>query len=308
MKEILRAGERPARPHLQSWPRHRSRHAGRKRAGRRAHGARVSPEEVWRKRMAKTGRPAACPRNPRDRRADSRVSAQRGQRAARSAGRCRRDPAPLLAHRPQPAHRDHPGAGTSSSKPNSRRQGTPVPVYVGMRNWRPYIPDVVRQMRADGVEEAAVICMAPQNSRTSVGLYRRAVEAEAGSCASTSPRAGRSIRCLPMPSPSGCAPPWQKLSAEAGAAGSGTVYGAQRAHAHRRSRHRRRPSMPDRVCGRARAPIPTPRRPGTPPSWLPPAFPRFRAGGLPSRARARAADRGSGPPSRKPSTRSPPKA
>jgi len=56
-----------------------------------------------------------------------------------------------------------------------------IPVYVGMRNWKPYIPDVVRQMRADGVEEAAVICMAPQNSRTSVGLYRRAVEAEAGS-------------------------------------------------------------------------------------------------------------------------------
>jgi len=56
----------------------------------------------------------------------------------------------------------------------------PVKVYVGMRNWRPYIPDVVRQMRSDGVEEAAVICMAPQNSRTSVGLYRRAVEAEAG--------------------------------------------------------------------------------------------------------------------------------
>jgi ferrochelatase len=58
--------------------------------------------------------------------------------------------------------------------------GLQVPVYVGMRNWRPYIPDVVKQMRADGVEEAAVVCMAPQNSRTSVGLYRRAVEAEAG--------------------------------------------------------------------------------------------------------------------------------
>jgi protoporphyrin/coproporphyrin ferrochelatase len=58
------------------------------------------------------------------------------------------------------------------------RAGTPMPVYVGMRNWRPYIPEVVRQMRADGIEEAAVICMAPQNSRTSVGLYGRAVEAE----------------------------------------------------------------------------------------------------------------------------------
>jgi protoporphyrin/coproporphyrin ferrochelatase len=59
-------------------------------------------------------------------------------------------------------------------------EGVGVPVYVGMRNWRPYIPDVVRQMRADGIEEAAVICLAPQNSRTSVGLYRRAVQAEAG--------------------------------------------------------------------------------------------------------------------------------
>ena len=57
--------------------------------------------------------------------------------------------------------------------------GAKVRVYVGMRNWRPYIPDVVRQMRADGMEEAAVICMAPHNSRTSVGLYRRAAEAEA---------------------------------------------------------------------------------------------------------------------------------
>src|SRR3954465_14813366 len=58
--------------------------------------------------------------------------------------------------------------------------GHPAPVYIGMRNWRPYIPDVVKQMRADGLDEAAVICLAPQNSRTSVGLYRRAVQAEAG--------------------------------------------------------------------------------------------------------------------------------
>ncbi|HXS77831.1 MAG TPA: ferrochelatase [Terracidiphilus sp.] len=59
-------------------------------------------------------------------------------------------------------------------------EGVDAQVYVGMRNWKPYIPDVVRKMRADGVEEAAVVCMAPQNSRTSVGLYRRAVQAESG--------------------------------------------------------------------------------------------------------------------------------
>ena len=54
-----------------------------------------------------------------------------------------------------------------------------LPVYVGMRNWKPYIADVVHQMRADGITRAVVICLAPQNSRTSVGLYRRAVFAAA---------------------------------------------------------------------------------------------------------------------------------
>jgi ferrochelatase len=54
-----------------------------------------------------------------------------------------------------------------------------LPVYVGMRNWKPYIADVVHQMRADGITRAVVICLAPQNSRTSVGLYRRAAFAAA---------------------------------------------------------------------------------------------------------------------------------
>jgi ferrochelatase len=58
-------------------------------------------------------------------------------------------------------------------------QAVDLPVYVGMRNWNPYIADVVRQMRADGITSAVVICLAPQNSRTSVGLYRRAAFAEA---------------------------------------------------------------------------------------------------------------------------------
>ncbi|MDR3736201.1 MAG: ferrochelatase [Acidobacteriaceae bacterium] len=50
-----------------------------------------------------------------------------------------------------------------------------VPVYVGMRNWHPYIADTVAQMKADGVESATVICLAPQTSRTSIGLYKRAL-------------------------------------------------------------------------------------------------------------------------------------
>jgi ferrochelatase len=51
-------------------------------------------------------------------------------------------------------------------------------VYVGMRNWSPYIADAVAAMKADGVTHAQVLCLAPQNSRTSTGLYRRALEKE----------------------------------------------------------------------------------------------------------------------------------
>jgi len=52
-----------------------------------------------------------------------------------------------------------------------------TPVYVGMRNWHPFIADIVAQMRADGVTHARVLCLAPQNSRTSTGLYKRALDA-----------------------------------------------------------------------------------------------------------------------------------
>jgi len=53
-----------------------------------------------------------------------------------------------------------------------------MPVYVGMRNWHPFIADTVARMTNDGVQKAIVICLAPQNSRTSVGLYRRALESK----------------------------------------------------------------------------------------------------------------------------------
>jgi len=53
-----------------------------------------------------------------------------------------------------------------------------MPVYLGMRNWRPFIGDAVRDMMAAGVEQVLAICLAPQNSSTSTGLYRKALMAE----------------------------------------------------------------------------------------------------------------------------------
>lgn len=47
-----------------------------------------------------------------------------------------------------------------------------LPVYVGMRHWKPFIPETVQKMVSDGVQHAVVICMAPHYSSMSIGAYR----------------------------------------------------------------------------------------------------------------------------------------
>ncbi len=57
--------------------------------------------------------------------------------------------------------------------------GIPARVYVGMRNWHPFIEETMARMQADGVERIIAICMAPQYSKMSVGFYfRRTQEAK----------------------------------------------------------------------------------------------------------------------------------
>ncbi len=53
-----------------------------------------------------------------------------------------------------------------------------LPVYVGMRNWKPLIAGTLQQMLEDNIKHAIAICLAPQNSRTSVGLYRSSLGIE----------------------------------------------------------------------------------------------------------------------------------
>jgi len=54
-------------------------------------------------------------------------------------------------------------------------QSLQMPVFVGMRNWKPFIGDAVKAIAGQRYERMIAICLAPQNSRTSVGLYRSAV-------------------------------------------------------------------------------------------------------------------------------------
>ena len=174
-----------------------------------------------------------------------------------------------------------------------------------MRNWRPYIPDVVRQMRADGVEEAAVICLAPQNSRTSVGLYERAVKAEAGTLRIDFTRGWARHPLLADAFAERLRAAEAKLNAETGA----PVPVLFTAH-----------SVPTRTIEPQTESEGQPRQwpGGSPDPYADEArhtaelvaerSPKFRAGGLPSKARARAVAPGSAPPSKRPSIRSPPRA
>jgi ferrochelatase len=57
-------------------------------------------------------------------------------------------------------------------------QSLKMPVFVGMRNWKPFIADAVKEIASQNYDGIIAICLAPQNSRTSVGLYRSAVSGD----------------------------------------------------------------------------------------------------------------------------------
>ena len=52
-----------------------------------------------------------------------------------------------------------------------------LPVYIGMRNWHPYLADTFREMAADGVRRAVGVILAAHRSYSSCEQYRRNVTA-----------------------------------------------------------------------------------------------------------------------------------
>ncbi|MFN2447412.1 MAG: ferrochelatase [Vicinamibacterales bacterium] len=53
--------------------------------------------------------------------------------------------------------------------------GVPIPVYVGMRNWHPFLADTLAEMSAAGVRRAIGFIMAPHGSYASCGQYKENV-------------------------------------------------------------------------------------------------------------------------------------
>lgn len=54
-------------------------------------------------------------------------------------------------------------------------QGRPLPVYVGMRNWHPFLSDTVRRMAGEGVRRAVGLILAAQQSDSGWEQYQRNV-------------------------------------------------------------------------------------------------------------------------------------
>src|SRR5690606_11924308 len=55
--------------------------------------------------------------------------------------------------------------------------GHPLPVFVGMRNWHPYLADTLREMHAAGVRRAVGFIASAHHSYSSCQQYRENVAA-----------------------------------------------------------------------------------------------------------------------------------
>ncbi len=51
-----------------------------------------------------------------------------------------------------------------------------LPVFFGMRNWHPFIRETMDQVRESGAQRIAALCLAPQFSELSIGLYIKRTE------------------------------------------------------------------------------------------------------------------------------------
>ncbi len=61
-----------------------------------------------------------------------------------------------------------------------RRELGTTPVYVGMRNWEPYIAEAIQQMTADGVRDVVAVILSPHASEASRERYMASVDEALG--------------------------------------------------------------------------------------------------------------------------------
>lgn len=68
------------------------------------------------------------------------------------------------------------------------RRGRPFPVHVGMRNWTPFLSDVLAAMAERGLARAVTVLLAPHRGEAATGRYERAIEAALQTVGPQAPR------------------------------------------------------------------------------------------------------------------------
>lgn len=68
------------------------------------------------------------------------------------------------------------------------RRGERIPVYVGNRNWRPYLSDTLRRMTADGIQRAAVLTTSAYSSHSGCRQYLEELREASREVGSRAPR------------------------------------------------------------------------------------------------------------------------
>lgn len=56
------------------------------------------------------------------------------------------------------------------------KEGIKLPVYVGMRNWHPFLKDILEIMSKDGIDNVIGIILAPHQGEASWGRYQTAIQ------------------------------------------------------------------------------------------------------------------------------------
>ena len=109
------------------------------------------------------------------------VSGQRPARPPRARGPDRgRSHATTSVRWRVAADRDHAPAGRRPPDAPGRAPAIDVPVYLGMRNWHPLLPDVLQTMAKDGVRRAIGFVCAAHRSYSSCTQYQAECRRRAG--------------------------------------------------------------------------------------------------------------------------------
>ncbi len=73
-------------------------------------------------------------------------------------------------------------------KKDLHEHGIALPIYWGNRNWRPFLPDALRQMRSDGAKHALALVMSAYSSYSSCRQYRENIAAAQAELGEGAPR------------------------------------------------------------------------------------------------------------------------